>query len=1678
MKRFSILFAILLILITLIPFGQAQDVVPNPSTWMPDANLRTAVETALDLGDGDTLTTEAMTNLTELTARSASITDITGLEYATNLTKLDLRSNSISSITALSGLTHLTDLWLAFNSITDISSLSGLTNLTNLTLRDNEIGDITDLGGLTNLEVLWLKNCSITDVSPLQTLTNLTTLRIAGNTLTNAHLLSTLDNLSDIDITIPAPPAVDTNAPDVSISVPSGAQNGAFEATITFTETVSDFEQSDLTLSGTATASITGFSTDDNTIFTATITPTASGDVVLSVAAGVATDAGNNNNTAAESQTVSIDMDAPGVSISVPSDVQNGAFEATITFTEAVSDFEQSDLTLSGTATASITGFSTDDNTVFTATITPTTSGDVVLSVAAGVATDAATNANTASESQTVSIDMDAPGVSISVPSDVQNGAFGATITFTEAVSDFEQSDVSVSGTVTASITGWVANADTATYTATIMPTASGSVTLSVAANVATDAANNQNTASATQTVTVDMDAPGVNISVPTDDQTGAFEATITFTEAVSDFEQSDVSVSGTAGGSITTWSASDNTTYTATITPTTSGTVILDIAANVATDAANNSNTAATTQTVTVLISLLSQQVVNTDILTLDVSIVVDADPLGVSITVPEGVQNSAFNATITFTGAVSDFEQSELTLSGTATASITAWAANSGNTVYTATITPTTSGTVILNIAASVATDAANNPNTAATAQTVTVDLDPPGVSITVPDAGQNSAFEVSITFTEVVSDFEQSDVSVSGPAFAAHIPAFAARITAWNTTDNITYTATITPRVSGDVTLSIAAEVAMDAAGNNSTASETQIVSVDMAPPGVIIFVPEGVQNGAFEVIIRFSETVSGFEQSDLSLSGTVSASVTVWNTSDNTTYTAQITPTSSGEVTLSVPAGVATDAVNNDNMVSVPQTVSIDVDRPGVSITVPSDVQNGAFNVEITFTEMVLGFEQSDLLLEDSTIATLITNWVTTDDITYTLTITPAASGTITLNIDEDVATDIAGNGNTAAQTQTVSVVQTQTYVFVADTNLEIEVRRALGLTDDVFITQEAMLDLTTLDLGPNSDPLLRITSLTGLEHATNLTELDLRSHSISDISPLAGLTNLTTLDLSRNSISDVSALEDITNLTTLDLSRNSISDVSALEDITNLTTLDLYDNSISGISALEDITNLTTLKLGSNIISDISSLSGLINLTSLYLDRNRINNATPLASLVNLETLWLSGNPLNPNPPAAMASLLTTLTQLTDVDIEQPDSNALIPDRALEGWIRSILSLDENAEITEEAMLNLTSLRSNIPGNVYSLVGLEHATNLTDIKLHGHIINDLSPLANLTNLTTLEISSTRGSLSDLSPLANLTNLTELRLFINGISDLSSLANLTNLTELILFRNDIEALNPLKKLVNLEILSLSTNNISDVTPLADLANLKRLELHGNSILDTSPLYPLTQTAPFLHCTIVITEYPPWDVNEDESVDASDSALVTAALGQSGDDILNSRTDVNGDGTVDADDLTLVTDNLDAGNNAPAIGGMFTVLDPATLEKLDPTALEAQLDILRAKSDGSLKYQRAIALLESMLSALRPAETLLLANYPNPFNPETWIPYELANPSEVKITIYDMRGTVVRRLDLGHQLAGYYTSRVRAAYWDGKNNVGERVASGIYFYQLQADHTSLLRKMVILQ
>ena len=199
--------------------------------------------------------------------------------------------------------------------------------------------------------------------------------------------------------------------------------------------------------------------------------------------------------------------------------------------------------------------------------------------------------------------------------------------------------------------------------------------------------------------------------------------------------------------------------------------------------------------------------------------------------------------------------------------------------------------------------------------------------------------------------------------------------------------------------------------------------------------------------------------------------------------------------------------------------------------------------------------------------------------------------------------------------------------------------------------------------------------------------------------------------------------------------------------------------------------------------------------------------------------------------------------------------------------------------------------------------------------------------------------------------------------------------------------------------------------------------------------------------------------------------------DLVLVAGRFGQTG----QNDADMNGDGVVNIFDLVTVAGAF--GNAAAAPSFHPQVLATVTAADVQGWLTQAQHMALTTPA-----YLRGIAVLEQLLSALTPKETALLPNYPNPFNPETWIPYHLAHAADVTLTIYDTKGAVVRRLDLGHQPAGYYTDRSKAAYWNGCNASGESIASGVYFYQLRAGRSGLsmphrrdysaTRKMLILK
>ena len=232
-------------------------------------------------------------------------------------------------------------------------------------------------------------------------------------------------------------------------------------------------------------------------------------------------------------------------------------------------------------------------------------------------------------------------------------------------------------------------------------------------------------------------------------------------------------------------------------------------------------------------------------------------------------------------------------------------------------------------------------------------------------------------------------------------------------------------------------------------------------------------------------------------------------------------------------------------------------------------------------------------------------------------------------------------------------------------------------------------------------------------------------------------------------------------------------------------------------------------------------------------------------------------------------------------------------------------------------------------------------------------------------------------------------------------------------------------------------------------------------------GDMVVSNSITAPAATPAKSSDTTTASNKY---DVNGDGSVDSKDSDALIVAVAAG---ITDAKYDVNGDGKVDITDVVAVTANRSGGAaSAP------TLLGNRKFSALEVDRLQEQIELLIATNDRSPAAMRTLVYLQQLIVMARPEKTQLLANYPNPFNPETWIPYELATDTDVKLTIYNAQGVVIRVLHLGQQFAGYYTDRERAAYWDGRNALGEQVASGIYFYQLETDDLSSLRKMVILK
>ena len=498
------------------------------------------------------------------------------------------------------------------------------------------------------------------------------------------------------------------------------------------------------------------------------------------------------------------------------------------------------------------------------------------------------------------------------------------------------------------------------------------------------------------------------------------------------------------------------------------------------------------------------------------------------------------------------------------------------------------------------------------------------------------------------------------------------------------------------------------------------------------------------------------------------------------------------------------------------------------------------------------------------------------------------------------------------------------------------------------------------------------------------------------------------------------------------------------------DMVSLESLDAFESGIRNLTGLEFASNLVELRLGDNRILDLSPLEGLKNLVVLDLHLNRrILDLTPLKSLTNLTWLSLRVNQI------ADVSPLKDLAKLT------------------------YLNLDDNYKISDVSPFkDLTNLRylSLDENQISDVSPLKNLTNLRFLALDDNKISDVSPLKNLTNLRELDLNDNK-NISDVSPLKNMTNLTFLELHGNKISDISSLKDIINLNDLRLQENQILDVSPLKDLINLTYLDLHDNKIYDVSPLKNLTNLKYLDLRDNKILDFSPLIRLIDNLEEYY-TDQLTKSV--DVNRDGVVNIKDLVIIAsnfhdpdlAVLAQ-----MNIYPDVNGNGVVDIIDLLIVASEMGTTDDAaPVVTNNLVGISSFTAANLTQW-----IRIAKQLETKEPHLQKGIAVLEHLLELLRTVETLpkataLLQNYPNPFNPETWIPYQLSKPAKVSISIYSADGKHLRKLELGQLPVGIYQDKSRAAYWDGRNELGETVASGVYFYTLIAGDFTATGKMFI--
>ena len=664
---------------------------------------------------------------------------------------------------------------------------------------------------------------------------------------------------------------------------------------------------------------------------------------------------------------------------------------------------------------------------------------------------------------------------------------------------------------------------------------------------------------------------------------------------------------------------------------------------------------------------------------------------------------------------------------------------------------------------------------------------------------------------------------------------------------------------------------------------------------------------------------------------------------------------------------------------------------------------------------------------------------------------------------------------------------------------------------------------------------SNTPISDLSPLAGL---TGLKRLEIYAAKDLDLLPLKGLTNLVKLRVNSTFVSDISPLSGLTNLESLSLEANGrISDISPLASLKNLKELTLTRNGIVDVSLLAGLHNLKHLQLERNNISDISPLDGLLENTEIFwFDNPGFPQGGPkiegpwLWVLVSGSRFWDEVDSLSQASDGAVTELVIATNGATEgssvgenvwtshkiAPVEIGNINTMLSTIGMEKSHRENVvygsitlyapreqktTMFAGADGGYKVWLNGEFLHEN-PVGVWAFnyqdfipVTLKQGTNVLLVGVYGLDHWEISGYFGFAPEAEYAVTVPGTGFAFSTDDTNVRVGDTFTVHVNAekVTDLAGWQFDLTFDPDVLETVEVSEGEFLKKSGGTTFFQRGTidNIVGKITGLSSalisksgvtgtgtlLSVVFSAKADGNSELTLHNFQLGSNTGAVIPAgvrdlTITVESGPTWDVNADGQVSVLDLILIAQDFGKTASP--NSRTDVNRDGSVSILDLILVAQHMGESTTSAAP----SILAMEGVEGLDPEMIQTWIERAQVENDGSIAFQQGIANLQRLLASLIPEETTLLPNYPNPFNPETWIPYQLSNPSEVTITIYDTRGTIVRRLNLGHQREGYYMSRSRSAYWDGRNAVGERVASGVYFYQLQADHLSLLRKMLILK